>query len=103
MVLESDQPQKLDLTNLYLKNGNFRDATIRNTDLSGASLEGVNLEGAKIKQTTLPGAKYNECTVFPDMFEPEKYGMIQNPRTKEDINAEGDCRYKKRDYNKNKK
>lgn len=72
------QGAKLSYANLEkakLCNANLVQATLRNTNLKGASLHGAKLQGIDLE-----GAQYDHFTIWPENFDPGKYGaiLIQN-------------------------
>jgi len=44
----------------------LKEARIADANFTGANLKGINLQGAK----------YNNKTIWPDGFNPDKYGAI---------------------------
>ena len=54
----------------------FSDFSVEDADFSGAYLQGADLsELTDLHLAKLDGANYNSQTIFPDGFDPQKYGM----------------------------
>ena len=51
-------------------------AILNGAKLSGAILSGTDLRGAKLSSTFLSGAIYDQNTIWPQGFDPEKAGAI---------------------------
>jgi hypothetical protein len=82
-----------DLTGANLRNADMRGADLKSAKLVGCDLtnanlgidnlggptklQGANLERAILDDTRLAGAKYDEATIFPTGFQPQKAGMIR--------------------------
>lgn len=58
--------------NTILKNANLTNANLEHCYFKNANLKGANLKDAKFKETI-----YNRNTIFPDGFEPEKFGLLK--------------------------
>ena len=64
----------------------LQNANLQEADLSGADLRGANLSGAKLTRgdatidkmfpINLSRAKYNKTTIWPEGFDPTKWGAV---------------------------
>ena len=68
-----------------LNNADLRRADMRGARLTGCRFGGAVLHGADLRETdvadaNLEGALYDQNTIFPDGFEPEKHGLEAPPR-----------------------
>ena len=68
--LESANLNNANLSNAFILRANFENADLRNANLT---------VDAYLSSTSLKGAKYNNQTIFPSDFDPEKEGMIYVP------------------------
>ena len=69
-------PWGADLSGTDLSGADLWEADLSGANLSYANLAEVNLEGANLNGATLKGAKYTIDTIWPEGFDPEKYGAI---------------------------
>lgn len=60
-----------------LEGANLMGTFLRVVKLQGANLRGANLQEAKLERANLVAAKYDNSTIFPDGFDPEKAGMLK--------------------------
>lgn len=72
------------LNGALLDYADLRNADLRNTDLSydklgtAASIKGANLADIIFNEgTNFQGVRYDDSTIFPKGFVPEKFGLIQ--------------------------
>lgn len=59
-----------------LRNANLKGARFWKTDLYGADLRDTDLQEAKLSGANLQAATYDEYTIWPDGFDPEKAGAV---------------------------
>lgn len=58
--------------NTILENANLTNANLEHCYFKNANLKGANLKDAKFRETI-----YNRNTIFPDGFDPEKFGLLK--------------------------
>lgn len=58
--------------NTILENANLKNANLEHCYFKNANLKGANLKDAKFRETI-----YNRNTIFPDEFDPEKFGLLK--------------------------
>lgn len=59
-------------SNTILENANLTNANLEHCYFKNANLKGANLKDAKFRETI-----YNRNTIFPDGFDPEKFGLLK--------------------------
>jgi len=72
----------INLTRANLTEAILSGANLRWANLSGASLRETNLwnadlSGTNLSETILTGAKYNSETIWPEGFDPDRYGAFK--------------------------
>ncbi len=78
--LEGAQLQGSDLKRATLTDANLHNANLGRDNLGGStSLQGAILNCVGLKFAKLEGAEYDANTVFPQDFDPKKFGMIERP------------------------
>jgi len=63
------------LDNADLRRADLRGATLARCRFDGAVLHGADLRDTDLASARLKGALFDEHTIFPEGFEPEKHGM----------------------------
>jgi uncharacterized protein YjbI with pentapeptide repeats len=58
--------------NTILENANLTNANLEHCYFKNTNLKGANLKDAKFRETI-----YNRNTIFPDGFDPEKFGLLK--------------------------
>ncbi|MCJ2543881.1 pentapeptide repeat-containing protein [Thermostichus vulcanus] len=74
--LESANLQRSIFQGANLERARLKGADLRQTDLRGANLIGADLRETNIEETFWSGAVYDQTTLFPANFNPEKLGLV---------------------------
>lgn len=78
--LEEAQFRGADLKEVNFQGANLRKVNFGRDNLGGSTqLQGANLDQADTTDANFVGAEYDDRTLFPSFFDPNKHGMVFRP------------------------